>query len=228
MSAKGGADRAVADYTAALGIDPNDAAAYYNRALARQRLGNIDSAIADGDRAIALDPTAAAYNNRGSALQAKGDYAKAIADLDRAIALDPRAAGPYINRGNTKRATLDLTGAVADYTKAIALSPNSRPPITTVPGRIFSPATMPQPLPTVTGPSLLTRTPPARFSPAGSCANDLRTRTAPRPTSARRLRSRQRSNSQPRPCSGCKPDLPNWPQTGPAQTGPATDRINSK
>ena len=85
-----------------------------------------DSAIANYDRAIALDPDDAdAYHNRGIAKDAQGDYAAAIADFDRAIALEPDGADVYHNRGVAKAEQGDYAGAIADYDRVIALDPDN-------------------------------------------------------------------------------------------------------
>ena len=49
-------DRAIADYTEAIALDPNDAIAYSNRGAAYKKRGEVDRAIADYTKAIALDP----------------------------------------------------------------------------------------------------------------------------------------------------------------------------
>ena len=49
-------DPAVADYTQAIEIDPNNAVAFYNRGLTWIRKGDDQRAIADFDEAIRLDP----------------------------------------------------------------------------------------------------------------------------------------------------------------------------
>ena len=65
--------------------------------------GDHDAAIADYDRAIALNPNdAAGYTVlRGLAKGDKGDYNGAIADYDRAIALNPNLAEALANRDAT-------------------------------------------------------------------------------------------------------------------------------
>jgi len=91
---------------------------------------SVDEALAGYGRAITVTiqpDNAEFYNTRGITYREMGNPGRAVEDLDRAIALDPQVPGPYINRGNTKRATLNLAGAVADYTKAIVLSPDSAP-----------------------------------------------------------------------------------------------------
>jgi tetratricopeptide (TPR) repeat protein len=53
---KGENDRAIADYTEALRLDPKYAMAYDNRALAYRSKGDTDRAIANYDKAIQLKP----------------------------------------------------------------------------------------------------------------------------------------------------------------------------
>lgn len=54
---KGDYDRAIADYSKAIELNPQYADAYYNRAIAYQHKGDNDRAAADANRAIALDPS---------------------------------------------------------------------------------------------------------------------------------------------------------------------------
>ena len=96
---KGDLDKAIADFTEAIRLDPKYAQAYYNRGYAYWK-GDFDKAIADFTEAIRLDPKyAKAYCSRGICLQDKGDYDKAIADYTEAIRLDPKYAKAYYNRG---------------------------------------------------------------------------------------------------------------------------------
>ena len=87
---KGDTDRAIADHTKAIAIDPEHANAYTNRGNAYASKGEIDRAIADFDKAIALNPEFVfAYNNRGLAYKKKGDKEQAIADFRKALEIDP-------------------------------------------------------------------------------------------------------------------------------------------
>jgi tetratricopeptide (TPR) repeat protein len=118
-------DRAVADYTQAIKLDPKDAFAYNDRGNAYRDNGDNDRAIADFNQAIQLDPKYAfAYNGRGFAYRNKGDNDRAIADFNQAIQLDPKYANAYCNRGLAKRAQGDSGGGNADVAKAKALNPN--------------------------------------------------------------------------------------------------------
>ena len=117
-------DKALADYDAAIRLDPKYAVAYANRGAAYKEKGDLDRAIADYDAAIRLDPKlAVAYNNRGFAYDKKGDLDRVIADYDAAIRLDPKYAVAYANRGAAYEEKGDLDRAIADYDAAIRLDP---------------------------------------------------------------------------------------------------------
>jgi tetratricopeptide (TPR) repeat protein len=53
---KGDLDRAIADYSEAIRLDPKQANAYRNRGNALREKGDLDRAIADLNEAIRLDP----------------------------------------------------------------------------------------------------------------------------------------------------------------------------
>jgi tetratricopeptide (TPR) repeat protein len=81
-------DRAFADYTQALILNPKLAEAYYNRGVNYGNKGDYDRAISDFNQVLTLNPKyAQAYYNRGVAYSNKGDYDQAIADYKRALEL---------------------------------------------------------------------------------------------------------------------------------------------
>jgi tetratricopeptide (TPR) repeat protein len=109
------------------GTEPPEglADAYFGLGWLHQGMGDDEQAIADYDRAIALEPDhARAYHNRGVARFDQGDLEGAIADYTQAIALDPDCASAYYSRGVARHDRGDLEGAIADYTQAIALEPD--------------------------------------------------------------------------------------------------------
>lgn len=79
---KGQVDRAIADHTQAIKLDPQQWDARYNRGNAYKQKGDNDRAIADYNAAAKLNPKDyRIFNNRGLAYEAKGDKTRAAADL---------------------------------------------------------------------------------------------------------------------------------------------------
>ncbi|HKB60651.1 MAG TPA: tetratricopeptide repeat protein [Gallionellaceae bacterium] len=100
-------DQAIKDYTGALAL-PSDmaspqafhAAVYAKRAAAYGLMGRLDQAIADSNKAIALDPgLARAYYNLGLASKLQGNYAQALKDYQAAININLADPNNYIDRG---------------------------------------------------------------------------------------------------------------------------------
>ena len=72
---------------------------YYSQGLVHSKNGELDKAIKNYTKAIALKPDyAEAYYNRGIAYRLKGDYERAIADYTRTIELKPDYADAYYRR----------------------------------------------------------------------------------------------------------------------------------
>ena len=89
---KGDYDKAIADFTEAIRLNPKIAKAYNNRGLAYENKGDYDKAIADCTEAIRLDPKfAEAYHNRGAA------YCTARATTTRRLPTAPRPSGSIRN-----------------------------------------------------------------------------------------------------------------------------------
>lgn len=86
--------KAIEKYTQIIGHSPESAQAYYQRALAYQRTGNIERAIADFGQTIALE------NDRAEAYHQRGLLYVEI-DLPQEAIIDfRRAAQYYISQGN--------------------------------------------------------------------------------------------------------------------------------
>ena len=97
--------------------------AYYNRGVAFYRVGQMDRAIEDYSKAIALDPSySKAYANRGFVFEKIAQPDKAIADYDRAIVLNPLDAQTYNNRGVFFERAGELDKAISNYDKVIELN----------------------------------------------------------------------------------------------------------
>jgi tetratricopeptide (TPR) repeat protein len=121
-----GQKEAVKQLSQAVALNPRYIIAYFLRAMGKTNINDIQGALADYDRMIALNPQSVfAYLNRGDLKKDKlNDFQGALADYDRAIALDSKLVFAYLNRGNLKEQKLnDLQGALADYDRAVSLNP---------------------------------------------------------------------------------------------------------
>ena len=117
-------DRAIADFTKAIGLSPEDADTYNNRGNVHTIIGDYERAIADFSEAIRLNPqNANAYNYRGHAYRGRRDYDLSIADFGMVIRLTPQSASAYNNRGAAYGIKGDHDRTIEDFTEAIGLSP---------------------------------------------------------------------------------------------------------
>lgn len=99
--------------------------AYNNRGMAFGKIGQLDRAIQDFNRAIVLNPSFdRAYNNRGAARLISGYFDKAIEDFDRAINLRSGNPPAYSNRGYAYYFKGQYDRALKDYNKATELDHN--------------------------------------------------------------------------------------------------------
>ena len=120
----GAATEAVADFSEAIKLRPNDASSFAGRGRAKLTLGDVSGAIADYTEAIRLTPDSASFLvGRGHARFVQGDLPAAIADLTEAIRLNPKSASAFNRRGLAYRRSGDSVRAIDDYTKAITLNP---------------------------------------------------------------------------------------------------------
>ena len=118
-------ERAIADFDAALRINPNHVRAYLNRGNANFARRDYDRAIADFGHAIRLEPkNAQLVMSRATAYEAKGDFSRAIADYDQALKLDPNLdRRPHQPRALAWRRSGNLDRAIADFDQVIRHNP---------------------------------------------------------------------------------------------------------
>ena len=125
-SGLGERDTAIADYDAALGLQPDYHYALINRGTTRNARGDHERAIADFDAAAKLqpeDPVIPYY--RAMAWNAKQDHDRALADLDAAIRLQPEYGDAYGNRGRTHFFKGEFKKAAADLARSQELGPDA-------------------------------------------------------------------------------------------------------
>ena len=122
---QGDLDRAVADYTKAMELEPRYGHVYANRCSAYAEKELWDRALEDCQTAVRLDPSLTeAFNTLGAIYTNRGLLKEALVPLDKAIELNPDYAVAYSNRGAVyeKMGLLDL--ALEDLNKAVAFRPN--------------------------------------------------------------------------------------------------------
>ena len=117
-------DRAIADFSSAIKLEPGSAAAHVARGTVHFDKLELDRAIADYDTAIRLDPASAkARFMRGYARFSKGDVDRALTDYAEAIRLKPDYADVYEARSRIYLIRRDYAGTIANATAQIGLDP---------------------------------------------------------------------------------------------------------
>ncbi len=115
-------DKAIADFSEAIRLNPQISEAFYNRGLAWYQKQEYNKAIMDYSEAIRLNPQIAeAFNNRGLAWYEKQEYDKAIDDFNEAIRLKPELAHAVSSRGLAWYQKHEYDKAINDFDKAIGL-----------------------------------------------------------------------------------------------------------
>jgi tetratricopeptide (TPR) repeat protein len=114
-------DEAVTYFTAAIDTWDQHAQAHLSRGVARQILGQSDAALADFERAAALDASLAeAYTGRGNILRTRGDISTAIEEFTKSINIRPTVEA-YYQRGQLQAQQGDHRKAIEDFDRAIAV-----------------------------------------------------------------------------------------------------------
>lgn len=127
---KGRTNKAIADFTEAIRLDPQVAVYYRNRGVAYANKRGLPNAIADFTEAIRLDPhidldptTAHSYRARAAVYKLKGENDNAISDFTEAIRLDPEVAESYFQRGISYKNKGEYSKAIVDFNEARRLDP---------------------------------------------------------------------------------------------------------
>ncbi len=106
-------------------LDDSDAIAYFNRAITRHDLGDLQGAIADYNEVLRINPNNdVAYNNRGLVRYDLNTLPAAIADFDLAVQHNPNNYIAHCNRGFVRSELGDKLGAIEDYTYAVQINPD--------------------------------------------------------------------------------------------------------
>jgi tetratricopeptide (TPR) repeat protein len=116
-------DPAIADLTAALAINPENADTYTNRASAHVSKNEPTLALADYERSLQLRRTPTAFLGRANLYHILKDDDRAFADIDAAILLNPTLSSGYILRGTILNAQGKQTQALGEFSAAIQFAP---------------------------------------------------------------------------------------------------------
>jgi len=147
---KGDCDLAIADFTEAIRLEPNEGILYSNRSDAYIFKGDIALAISDLEMAARIDPKNEKYSEILGAIKLepdnirvsmylaygvqhfeRGDYDRAITCASKVIQLNPNDVSAlsvaYGTRGASHKGKNDFDHAIEDLTEAIRLNPNNAP-----------------------------------------------------------------------------------------------------
>jgi len=125
MARAEGGDRkgAIADFDAALQLNPKADKALNNRAACYVYLGDPAAALRDFDSAIRLNPDSSYLVNRGILKRNTGDFDGAQKDFDTVLASNPRHVVALCERADLYRLQRNWAKAVADYEAVLRLNP---------------------------------------------------------------------------------------------------------
>ena len=126
---KGRADRAIADFTAAIRLDPTRAAAHQGRGESHLAQGNEERALPDLNETIRLDPkSVTAFVYRGAILGARGEHDRAISDFTAAIQIEPFSAELRARRPMPTAARKTMSARWQTRTSPFSSTPTPPPP----------------------------------------------------------------------------------------------------
>jgi tetratricopeptide (TPR) repeat protein len=118
-------DEAVAEFQAAIELDPDDAGAHRNLGTAYLEQGKYEEAAAAYEKAIELDPDfGEAYGDLAGAYFNLGKLAEAVAAGEKGIELDPNYAMAYNNLGVVYGVQGNLDRAITLLRQAIQVDPD--------------------------------------------------------------------------------------------------------
>jgi tetratricopeptide (TPR) repeat protein len=124
LAKQGRAEEALAEFEAALKLDPNSKLARLGSGALKARLDRLDEALSDFKEVLRLDPMNVQAHLRSSrVLILKKEMDKAQEYVESALRIDPKAPLGYLLLGYIYLSRKDLTKAKEHFSKTLALSP---------------------------------------------------------------------------------------------------------
>lgn len=115
-------DKAEADLTAALAVEPTDASILIDRGYFYMRRGRYADALADFAMGVRREPKNSRFSYAaGRVKSATGDFRAAIMSYDEAIQLNPKDALAFLSRAEARVHLKELNAAKVDYDRALTL-----------------------------------------------------------------------------------------------------------
>ncbi len=113
---------AIVNYDTAIILGSENYSVFFNRAFAKEKIGDLQGAIKDYSKTISLkDDFLKAYSSRGNVFFKLKKYEKALADYDLAILFDDTNSAAFYNRALTHHYLKNKTQACQDLEKALNL-----------------------------------------------------------------------------------------------------------
>ncbi|HEY6456267.1 MAG TPA: tetratricopeptide repeat protein [Steroidobacteraceae bacterium] len=118
-------EQALRDFNQVIASNSSDSIAFLDRGVTNDKIGNMDGAISDYGRSIALVPSVIAYVDRGGAYSRLQQPERALADFDAALKIDSNNLDALLGRANAHYARKELDASLNDYTRVIGADPKN-------------------------------------------------------------------------------------------------------
>lgn len=124
-SAMGDYPGAIAQYTAAIKLNPSYHKIFYNRGLAYQQTGEPEKALADYAESLRIDPNyLKPLINRAIIHYEKSDFGQSLTDCNQVITKNPSYAKAYYNRALVHLKLKQPSEAINDFKQYLVLAGN--------------------------------------------------------------------------------------------------------
>jgi tetratricopeptide (TPR) repeat protein len=117
-------DAAIGSFRKVLELAPRHSLARYNLALVLRRADRLPEALAELERALAIEARPEPHYTMGVIYWHQGDLDRAAAALRAAVTAEPRYAEAHETLGGVLKEKRDWTGAAASLRRAIAIRPD--------------------------------------------------------------------------------------------------------